>query len=96
MFLVPDDEGTMPIASKSYILRFTRSSAFAVKVPTFDDLFDEAFSMKHSIEMEISEGIQMNLLTSSKRSFDIICKGKRENKEKLMLDEYCAHKGYEE
>ena len=68
----------------------------AAEVIAFADLFDEAFALKDTIEMEIASSVQLHLLTDSKSLFDIICKGSRTSEKGLMLDLYATRQAYKE
>ena len=90
------DENSAPIAFKSYKSRHVTRFVLAAEVIAFSDLFDEAFVLKDSIEMEIANNVQLHLLTDSKSLFDIIRKKSRTNENRLMQDVYAARQIYKE
>ena len=93
MFLVDADENAAPVAFKSYKSRSVTRSVLAVEMIAFVDIFDEAFAIKSTIEMTISNSVELHLLTDSKSLFDIISKGSRKNEKRLMLDVHAAREG---
>ena len=62
---------------KSYkSLRVTRS-VLSAEIIAFDELFDDAFAIRHQLEQGLRRVVLTHLLTDSKSLFDIISKGSR-------------------
>ena len=82
------------ISFKSYKSRRVTRSVLADEDITIANLFDEAFSLKKTVELALKRNVHLHLLTDSKSLFDIISKGSRMNEKRLMLDIHAAREGY--
>lgn len=90
-----DDEGNAtPVTIKSYKSWRVTRSVLAAEVIAFADLFDNAYSIRPSLEQELGRLVPLYFLTDSKYLYDIISKGSRPSEKHLMLDVYATREAY--
>jgi Reverse transcriptase (RNA-dependent DNA polymerase) len=73
--------------------RVTRS-VLGGEVYAFADAFDQAFIIKHDLELLLNQRVPLTILTDSKSLFDVITKSSSTSERRLMIDITAVREAY--
>ena len=94
VLLVDDENHCILVSFKRYKSSRVTRSVFSAEVIFFANLFDDTFAFRAQLEHLLRRSVAMPLLNIPKSLFDVIIKGSRASKKRIMLDIHATRTAY--